>query len=359
LYLLTDVEACPVPRHIVNVHGAAWTSVDTIVTNGPFRLEQWDRHECMTLGQDPFYAGVCRGNVDQVVLHFPQAPSTQDLSAPLARYLEGGLDVLTLTDASVHEGDRIRRQYAAEYVSAPWLFTIYLGFVTHQPPFDDARVRQALALGADRETLANVVLRGMYAPGIGGFIPAGMPGHSPRIGMPYDPDRARELLGAAGYPAGSGLPVLQGLTVPPIDPLVTQHLQASWQENLGVRVTWEVADWLPFQDRLQRAPPHLYILAAFASWPDPGGFSTADYIRACTRWTNSAHAQLVEDARHVLDQNARLDLLRQADRTLVHEAPVVPLFYGRQHLLVKPWVRSFPVSALNRWQLKDVILEPH
>ncbi|MFN2231988.1 MAG: ABC transporter substrate-binding protein [Anaerolineae bacterium] len=359
LYLLTDVEACPVPRHIVNVHGAAWTSVDTIVTNGPFRLEQWDRHECMTLGQDPFYAGVCRGNVDQVVLHFPQAPSTQDLSAPLARYLEGGLDVLTLTDASVHEGDRIRRQYAAEYVSAPWLFTIYLGFVTHQPPFDDARVRQALALGADRETLANVVLRGMYAPGIGGFIPAGMPGHSPRIGIPYDPDRARELLGAAGYPAGSGLPVLQGLTVPPIDPLVTQHLQASWQENLGVRVTWEVADWLPFQDRLQRAPPHLYILAAFASWPDPGGFSTADYIRECTRWTNSAHAQLVEDARHVLDQNARLDLLRQADRTLVHEAPVVPLFYGRQHLLVKPWVRSFPVSALNRWQLKDVILEPH
>jgi oligopeptide transport system substrate-binding protein len=244
-------------------------------------------------------------------------------------------------------------------VSAPWLFTIYLGFVTDRRPFDDARVRQALALGVDKEELANGVLRGMYAPGTGGLIPAGVPGHSPQIGFPYDPHRARQLLAAAGHPAGSGLPALQGLTVPPIDPLITQHLQAGWQENLGIRVAWEVADWPPFQRRLQGDPPQLYILAAFATLPDPSDLTGADYIRECTRWENQAHAELVEGARHVLDQGARLDLLRQADQILAHEAPVVPLFYGRQHLLVKPWVRSFPISTLNRWQLKDVILEPH
>jgi len=359
LYVLTGVDAYPVPQHIVRTHGAAWIDVGTSVSNGPFRLEAWDRGECMRLARNPFYAGRRRGNIEQVVLRFPQDASTQDLSVPLARYVQGDLDVLTLTDASVHEGDRIRRQFAAEYVSAPWLFTVYLGFITTQPPFDAARVRQALAMAVNREELADVVLRGMYTPGTGGLIPAGMPGHSSEAGLPYDPERARRLIAAAGHPTGSGLPILQGLTVPPIDPFVTQYLQAQWQENLGIRVDWEVADWLPFQARLQQDPPHLYILAGFAGAPDPSDFLASEFVREGTRWANQAYEELLDKARHVLDQDARLELLRHADRLLVHEAPIVPLFYGRQHLLVKPWVRSFPISALNRWFLNDAILEPH
>jgi ABC-type oligopeptide transport system substrate-binding subunit/DNA-binding SARP family transcriptional activator len=350
LYLLANVDACPVPRHVVEAHGAAWARADTIVGNGPFRLEAWDSGECMTLVRNRLYAGTCRGNVDRVVLYFPE-----DLSVPLERYRQGDLDVLTLTDASVHEGDRIRRQFAAEYVSAPWLFTIYLGFVTSQPPFDDVRVRQALALGVNREELTNVVLRGMYTPGTGGWIPAGMPGHSSQIGLPYDPVQARQLTEAAG----SALSTLDGLTVPPIDPLITQYLQAQWQENLGIQVTWKVADWPQFQERLQQAPPHMYILAGFASEPDPGGFVAADFVREGTRWANEAYGSLIEKARQVLDQGERLALLRKADQVLVREAPIVPLFYGRQHVLVKPWVSTFPISPLNRWYCKDTILEPH
>jgi ABC-type oligopeptide transport system substrate-binding subunit len=354
LYLLANVGTCPVPQHVVKACGAAWTDVNTIVSNGPFRLETWDNDECMRLARNRFYAGSYRGNVEQVVLRFPQDPSV-----PLEQYVRGDLDVLTLTDASVHEGDRIRRQFAAEYVSAPWLFTIYLGFVTSRPPFDDVRMRRALALGADREELANVILRGMYTPATGGWIPAGMPGHSPQIGLSYHPRQARQLTAAAGCADGSGLLTLAGLTVPPIDPLITQYLQAQWKENLGIQVAWEVADWLPFKERLQQDPPHLYILASFASKPDPGGFAAADFVREGTRWVNEAHGALLERARRVLDQGERLELLRQADQILVREAPIVPLFYGRQHVLVKPWVSSFPISALNRWYCKDAILEPH
>jgi oligopeptide transport system substrate-binding protein len=132
LYVLTSVNTFPIPQHVVEAFGAAWTDVDKIVGNGPFRLEAWDRGQCMKLARNPLYAGRCRGNVEEVVLHFPQDGSTQDLLAPLEQYVRGELDVLTLTDAFVHEGDRIRRQFAAEYLSAPWLFTIYPG-VRHQP----------------------------------------------------------------------------------------------------------------------------------------------------------------------------------------------------------------------------------
>jgi oligopeptide transport system substrate-binding protein len=359
LYVLTAVSTFPVPQHVVKAFGAVWTDADRIVSNGPFRLETWERGQYMRLARNPFYAGRRRGNLDQVVLHFPQDSATQDLSAPLEQYLQGKLDVLTLTDASVHEGDRIRRQFATEYLSAPWLFTTYLGLVTIRPPFDDVRLRQALALAVDREELANVVLRGMYAPGTGGFVPPGMPGHSPQLGFPYHPERARQLLAAAGHAGGAGLPILEGLSVPPIDPLVTQYLQAQWQENLGIKVAWEVADWPPFQRRMQKDPPHLYLLARFADWPDPSYFLPPRNEHHRNRWASQGYEELVEHARQVLDQETRLELLRQADQVLMHEAPIVPLFYGRQHILVKPWVSSFPISALNRWYWKDTVIEPH
>jgi len=354
LYLLTEVNACPVPQHVVARHGSQWTAVGTMVSNGPFTLKAWDRVERMELARNPLYGRPSRGNVQQVELHFPAS-----LSVPLEQYVRGELDVLTMTDAAVQEADRIRRQFAAEYLSAPWPFTIYLAFVTSRPPFDDLRLRQALAMGCDRERLANVVLRGMYSPGSGGFVPQGMPGHSPGIGLPYDPQRARRLLAAAGHPGGDGLAVLDALTVPPIDPLITQFLQAQWQENLGIQVRWEVLDWPLFSGRLREDPPQLYILAAIAAGPDPGGFVAADFLREETRWANPAHEKLVEQARLALDQPVRLALLRQADAILVREAPVVPLFYGRQHMLIKPWVRSFPISPVNRWHCEDAVIEPH
>lgn len=358
LYELATASTYPVPQHVVAAQGPAWTDVDKIVTNGPFMLEPWERGESMTLVRNPLYPGRRRGNVERVVLRFPEPLSPHDLSEPLEQYERGDLDVLTLMDASVQEGDRLRRQFAAEYVSAPWLFTVYLGFVTDRPPFDDVRVRQALAMAVDREALADVALRGMYAPGTGGLVPPGMPGHSPGIGLPYHPRQARQLLAAAGHPGGRGFPDLEALRVPPIDPLITRYLQSQWQDNLGVSTGWNVLHWPPFCRRLQQDPPHLYILAQFADSPDPGIYLAIDDIRD-TRWERPAFEELTEKARHITDQRRRIELLRQADQILLQETPIVPLIYGRQHLLVKPWVSNFATSPLSRWDLRDTIIQPH
>jgi oligopeptide transport system substrate-binding protein len=187
-----------------------------------------------------------------------------------------------------------------------------------------------------------------------------MPGHSPHIGLPYDPERGRRLLAKAGYPSGAGLPVLEALSVPPIDPLLTQLLQSQWLENLDIRVSWEVLDWPPFSRRLLEAPPHLFNLARFASWPDPSRILASDNsIQQYTRWENQAYDSLVRQSEKALDQQTRFGFLQKADQLLIEEAAIIPLFYGRQHVLIKPWVRSFPISALNRWFWQDAVIEPH
>ncbi|NIO68072.1 MAG: hypothetical protein GTN71_03175, partial [Anaerolineae bacterium] len=353
LHLLAHNATYPVPRHVVEAHGEAWTEPGNIVTNGPFRLESWQRGESMVLARNPDYHGRFRGNVQWVELPFGER------LAGLEMYEADSLDIFFIDDLSAPERDRAWQRHAGEYISAPSLQTSYVGFDVSRPPFDDPRVRRAFALAADKETLVDVVLRGYAAPALGGFIPPGMPGHSAGIGLPYDPDQARQLLAEAGYPDGDGFPVVEALTGRGDLVLQSEYLQAQWRENLGVEITWETMEPGMFLDQLRREPSHVFLLGWSADYPDPDNFLRASPIRHDTRWQNETYDRLVEEARRVMEQEERMKLYQQADRILVEEAVILPLLHRRFHLLVKPWVSKFPTSAIKEWFWKDVIIEPH
>ncbi|MGD8462277.1 MAG: hypothetical protein PVI09_00290 [Anaerolineae bacterium] len=68
---------------------------------------------------------------------------------------------------------------------------------------------------------------------------------------------------------------------------------------------------------------------------------------------------LIEQARRVTDQARRMELYQQADRLIIDKAVVLPLTYDRRHMMLKPWVKRYPISALQNWFWKDVVLEPH
>ncbi|MGB3904648.1 MAG: ABC transporter substrate-binding protein [Anaerolineae bacterium] len=355
-YLLTYVPTFPVPRHVVEAHEADWTGFGTIVTNGPFRLAAYERGESLILERNPDYHGRMAGNLQRVECSLISGPSARALQM----YEEDRLEAIFFEHLPPAEWDRVRQRYVEEYVSGPELATYYVGFDVSRPPFDDPRVRQAFTLATDREALAHVTLRGYVFPATGGFVPPGIPGHSPGIGLPYDPEAARQLLAEAGYPGGHGFP-----TVEPLAPdwylarPALEHLEAQWQENLGVRVAWKTMEWDPYLSRLARRAPHLWLLRWLADYPDPDSFLRASWWRVSTTWQNETYERLVEGARRLEDQEERMKMYQQADRTLVEEAPLLLLYYGRFHLLVKPWVRKYPTSLVNQWFWKDVIIEPH
>ncbi len=281
-----------------------------------------------------------------------------DPAARLELYEADGLDIFHLCDLPAAEMDRARHRHAGEYVSVPTLGTHYVGFDVSRPPFDDPRVRRAFVLATDRETLANVVLRGTFFPATGGFVPPGMLGHSAGIAPPYDPDQARQLLAEAGYPGGRGFPVVNL----PTDHRRVPHgeyLQAQWREHLGVEITRETMDWGMFFDRLDREPPHIFCIGETANYPDPDDFLRISLFRLRSQWQNERYDRLVEDARRITDQGERMRMYQAADRILVEEAVIMPFAYGRCHLLVKPWVRRCPTSTTKFWFWKDVIVEPH
>jgi ABC-type oligopeptide transport system substrate-binding subunit/class 3 adenylate cyclase len=353
LSLLSHRVTYPVPRYLVQMHGEDWTEMGNIVTNGPFRLEAWQRGQSMVLVRNPAYHGRFKGNVHRVELSLF---SSTEWSTVLAMYEADRLDILDLLDLPPLDRDRARREHAGEYVSAPLLSTLYVVFNVSRPPFDDVRVRRAFVLAIDREWLADVVWRGYYSPATGGFVPVGMPGHSMGIGLPYDPEQARTLLAEAGYPGGRGFPIVDALVALH---RVGEYLQTQWRENLGLEITWKTMEVGAFINRLDTDPPDLLLFAWGADYPDPDNFLRVCSARSRARWQNRVYERLVEEAWHITDQEERLTMYQEADRILVEEAAIMPILYQRLHLLVKPWVSKHPTSAIRVQFWKDVIIQPH
>jgi oligopeptide transport system substrate-binding protein len=349
----------PVPRHVVEAHDDAWAEAGNIVTNGPLRLEAWEPGQTMLLTRNADYNGRFTGNVQQVELSL--LPSTE-WAVALARYEGNGLDVLDITSFPVLELDHVRLRHAGEYISASEASTYCIGFDVTQPPFDDARVRRAFSMAIDKERLADAKLGGYSFPATGGFVPPTIPGHSAGIGLPYDPDQARRLLSEGGYPGGRGFPLVEAAVLSsPETSLLSEYLQDQWREELAVDTSWEALEWQPLLDKIYEEPPHIVGVRFLSDYPDPDDFLrvAVTHARSFIGWPNEPYDELVEAARRVTDQGERMKLYSRADRTLVEDAALIPLTYGRRHLLVKPWVRNYLPSVINSWACKDVVIDSH
>jgi oligopeptide transport system substrate-binding protein len=282
---------------------------------------------------------------------------TQEL---MDMYEADRLDALRLAPFRLTEQQSARQRHAGEYVVLPGVGVYGVVFDPSWPPFDDVRVRQAIAMATDRETLANVTLGGLHAPATGGFVPPGMPAHAADIGLPYDPERARRLLALAGYPGGLGFPPVE---------LVTWHTRRAWAEhvaqqvwdNLGVKIVVNSTEWAEYLDRIHSGRQiGMQLAGEWADFPDPDSFlRVGSAVSREGRWTNVLYDQLVEEARRTMDLEKRMRLYRKADRILMEEAVIMPLTYSTEHLLVKPWLRDFPPMMREVACWKDVIIEPH
>jgi ABC-type oligopeptide transport system substrate-binding subunit len=110
---------------------------------------------------------------------------------------------------------------------------------------------------------------------------------------------------------------------------------------------------------MEREPAALFHGAWRADYADPDNVLRVSVHCRWTGWQNNAYLELLEEASHATNHTERMMLYQQADRLLVEQASVVPLVYGRNHVLVKPWVRKLSPSGLSWYLWKDVIIEPH
>ncbi len=356
-YLLAHPVAYPLPRWAVEGHGEAWTDPENLVSNGAYQLTEWQRGERLVLSRNSFYRGPFPGNAELV-----QCRVFTDFGPVLEAYAADALDAISMITSDPGTIARARAAYGDELLFTSQPSTFFLVFLADQPPFDDVRVRQALVHAVDREALVREASKGQYLPATGGFVPPGMPGHSPDIGLAYDPELARALLAQAGYAEGQGFPQVSwvhfgGLPGEPVVPF----LRKAWGGNLGLSVEAESLEWVAFMERLRRDPAHLTLMGWLADYPDPDCFLRVLFHSTegnnDPRWHNARFDALVEEAARVTDQTRRMELYGEADRILVaEEAVIMPLGYAQGRILVKPWV-TIPRVPPVLMRLKQIVLQ--
>ncbi|MCJ7624138.1 MAG: ABC transporter substrate-binding protein, partial [Anaerolineaceae bacterium] len=336
-YILGDPVSFAIPRHVVEREGNAWTEPGRIVNNGAFRLESWEKPSGKTIHftRNPRYFGSFKGNIERVTLVFYQNELEMYQS-----FAAGDLDMVKFLIPPLQQDvlKHYRETGQLHISTVPFVDAIY--FVVDRPPFDNPDLRRAFVLATDREKLARVIENQL--PATGGYVPPDLPGHSPDIGLPYDPQQAQRILADAGYPQGRGFPsvnmLLNLVGLEKGDNLVFAYLQEMWKENLGVTIQKCLYDsaTLGFETCQDF---HAFFTGWLADYPDPASFLQTNYLIDQSRWQNPIFEALVEEGRHTLEQSQRLYLYRQADRILTEEAVILPLFYGHIYELRQPWAQ--------------------
>lgn len=349
LYVLATPVALPSPRHTVQIHHDRWTDPELIVGNGPFLPKDFRRGEHLTLVRNNAYPADRPGSVEQIdMVSYLDAP-WHDM---LDRYAANELDVLAMWRYPPEAIDAARRLWASEVIVKPES-TEGLGFNTTQAPFDDSRVRRAFIMALDRRTLAEHLHPNQIASG--GWVPPGLPGHSPDVALPFDPAGAQRLLADAGYPKGRGLPeiLLEWPDYYQADSLC-RALQDMWNAHLGITVAFELSP--PFSDKPQHAP--VFWCAWSADYRDPDSYLRGFFAGTQAPVTPDSYWQLVDEGARLLDHEARMVLYRRADRMLIEQAVLAPLAYTTACTLVKPWVTGYWTNGLASVGWKDIIVQP-
>lgn len=318
-YLLGDPITFPQPAHHIARHGLDWARPELLVGNGPYQPTAHQPGAFLTLQQNRRYAGYRYGNIEQISI----------VSTPpsLAAYQAQQVDWCRVEDDLALAQDGL--------VVLQRLATFLLVFGCQHPPFDQLVMRRAVATAVDKELLVQTVWGGLPLPAAGGLIPPGMPGHSPGIALPFQPELARELWATAAtavheivlaaFPGFGGVP---------------QFLQQQWAQHLGLSVRI-VEDAMPADALadLQNGRIHILLLGLSIDQPDPGILRQLAHSQSPMNyfgWHNPTFDQLVDAAQSETNQETRLHQYRQADKTLTQEdAAAIPLYYARAYGLLR------------------------
>lgn len=323
---------------------------------GPFRLGQWDENNLFVLERNELYYGEL-AKVNSVVFQLWGG-------VPMNMYETGEIDV---TDVSLSYIDKVMDKtgpFQRELAIVPELSFFYIGFNHSKPPFDDVNIRRAFSQAIDKDKLISLVFRDMMQRA-DGILPPGMPGFNENLsGLNYDVSRAKESIKASRYGDVSDLPPIT-ITTAGWGGLISQDLEAiisQWRQNLGVEVEVRQLEPQRFFYYLKQEKDEMFDIGWVADYPHPQNFLDILFHTGVENnygeYTNPEVDALLEMAGMEQDSELSLALYKQAEQKMVDDAAVLPLWFGENFTLVKPYVKGYTLNPLGSAMLNKVSIEP-
>lgn len=321
---------------------------------GPFKIKEWNRGERLVLVKNESYHGGVP-KLDRVVYQFHAGD-------PLTMYKSGEVDVAGVGTSNIDLVYDKASPLSKELVAVSELSVGYVAFDTSKPPFDDPRVRQAFSHAIDKDRLASVVLKNSVQKA-DGILPPGLPGFDPNLkGLSFDPALAKRLIAESKYGHPDNLPSVVLTTGPRggAEGRLITAMADMWKTHLGVQVQIQQTDGDTFLRDLYRKKYQMYVTGWIADYPDPQNFLQLLFHSKSAEnrgaYTNAELDRLLEKAELERRVEERIRLYQEAERIIVRDAAWIPLYFGKDHTVVKPYVRDFQPAPVVLPILKDVWL---
>ena len=350
LSLLTHPSTFPLHPASLAEYGSEFARPENLLSNGAYKLESWEPSSILRLRRNEHYwnnSATSIEAVDYLVI-------TQELTQ-LNRFRAGEIDI---TDTIPPESlATVRENYAEQMHISPYLGVFYYGYNLSKPPFADSpELRQALSMAIDREVLVEKVIGRGEAPAYS-WVPPGVNNYEP-IRFSYadlsQDERnaaARRLYREAGYSDENPAQIEVRYNTSNTEQRIAVAIQSMWAEALGVETTLVNEEFQVLLANMRAAE----ITQVFrSSWI--GDYNDAHTFLNILQSGNPANIpgfsnehfdKRMQDAAEQTDLRKRRLYLEEAERVMLSEHPVIPLYFYVSKHLVSPRVQGWGDNVLD------------
>ena len=342
LKTLSHYTTFPAPRATIEKFGHEWVKPGNIVSNGAFALKEWTPNERLIAERNPHCWDNERTVLNKVIY--------LEIVSDTAAYNRYRASELHYTTYPLEQYQQIKRQSPDDLVSAPMLATYYYVFNTQRKPFDDVRVRKALSLAIDRDTITEKILGqgqlsafSLTPPSVDGFElkrPA-----SELMSKEARITQAKALLAEAGYGPQNPLDVDILYNTNEGHKKIALAISSMWKHNLGVKAELNNMEWKTMVSALNEGDFGVSRYSWNGDYNDASTFldiMTSSSSANSGKWFNKAYDALLAKAHDAKDPAERNRLYQQAEALIDEEAPIAPVYFYVKSRLLKPFVKGYP-----------------
>ena len=356
--LLSHPSTCPVHRPTLKAHPDTYARAGVMVSSGAFVLKEWVQGSYVLLERNPWYWNHAATRLAAVkYLIIP------DENAELTRYRGGELEVTAVVPRG--QFDWIREHLGAQLHVSPQLTTYYYGFNLRRAPFkDQPKLRRALSLVIDREKLASLVLRVGELPAYG-WVPPGIDNYTPQSfdysGVPMEKriSEAQRLYREAGYSRARPLVFELRYNSGEVHTKLAVAVASMWKEALGAEVRLTQVEFKTLLADIDRGDVEMFRSSWVGDYND--AYTFAQYLKSdfgvnLPHYASPEYDSLLKRAAAEVDVRERRALLEEAERVMLRDTPLMPLYFYVNKHLVKPEVLGWYDNVMNVTYSKDLAL---
>jgi len=329
--------AMPVHKATIEKYGADWTKPGNLVGNGAFMLSEWTPQASLTMVKNPNYYDAAHVKLDKVVMY-----PTEDTAEELKRFRAGELDITY--DVPSDQIKWAEKNMKDEFLNTPYLGTYFYVVNTTRKPFDNPKIRRALALAIDREILTDKITQGGELPAYS-WVPPRMPDYQQQFVDFKDMKQAqrlaeaKKLMAEAGYGPDKPLKFELLYNTSENHKKIAVAIQNMWKQ-IGADATLNNQEWKVYLNTRDKKEFDVVRAAWIGDFADPINFLDVYLSDAGERndpgYNNPNYDALVKQSAMIADKAERMKTLAAAEKIFLADLPIIPIYhYTSQHMVSK------------------------